>query len=107
MTKNYFDLVCCIVGDETHLFTAPMCSGLKPGDTVIVEPWNCKSAMHGDIRATVTSVMEIVDNENEYYKFILSVCADMLPLRKIKSKVVYELLRYDDDCDVSGAEVSE
>lgn len=110
MEGKYFDLVCCTIGDKKHLFIAPMCSGLNPGDVVIVEPWDCKSAMRGIVRATVREVVEAATEQSEYYQFILSVCANMLPLRRIKSKVTYSNMDYsdyDDDCGVNGAEVSE
>ena len=107
MEGKYFDLVCCVTDEEKHLFKAPMWSGLKPGDVVMVEPWNYQTASRGEIRMVVKDIMEMASEENEHYQFILSICEDLLPLRRIKSKVVYEPLRYDDDISVKGAEVSE
>lgn len=112
MNENkHIDLVLCDCAGFIHLFNAPAWSGLEKGDTVITEPYDCHSATHGDNKATVIDVFTTVPDREEY-KFIVAMAAaaNMLPIRRIKSKVTYDQMdysNYDDDCGVSGAEVSE
>lgn len=103
MNKNkHIDLVICNCAGHPHLCNAPAWSGLEKGDTVITD---------GDNKATVIDVLTTVPDREEY-KFIMAMAAvaNMLPIRKIKSRVIYEVMNYsdyDDDCGVNGAEVSE
>ena len=111
MEGKYFDLVLCNCGTVNHLFIAPVWSDLTEGDTVITEPWSCNNAMHGNNHATVIKALTTIQS-NDDYDFIMAMASagNMLPLRRIKSKVTYSNMDYsdyDDDCGVNGAEVSE
>ena len=103
MNENkHIDLVICNFAEHPHLFNAPAWSGLEKGDTVITD---------GGYKATVIDVFTTVPDREEY-KFIVAMAAvaNMLPIRRIKSRVSYEAMDYsdyDDDCGVNGAEVSE
>lgn len=111
MNENkHIDLVLCNCAGRIHLFNAPAWSGLEKDDTVITEPYDGYSATHGDNKATVIDVFTTVPDREEY-KFIMAMASagNMLPLRRIKSKVTYSNMDYsdyDDDCGVNGAEVS-
>lgn len=85
--------VCLVVvqyskATEKQLFFAPAWSNIQPGDQVILG----KGATSP---ATVISAMTC-STESKEFKFAVESMGAELPLKKLKSKLVYEEFRYEE-----------
>lgn len=100
----YIDLVLCEQCGRNFLFQAPAWSGLKKGDSVVVD------TKFGERPADVVAVMTIDGENEEAMNFMRAATGAHLPLRKVIRKAVFielkyaELLRTENDDDAEGNE---
>ena len=86
----YIDLVLCkhANSNKPFLFQAPFCSGLRKGDSVIVE------TVLGAQDAMVIAV-DHIEVGDEFYDFVLLCAGATHPLRRVIKRVVFEELIYE------------
>jgi len=90
----FVDLVLCKHIDDLdghiYLFYAPAFSGLKKGDSVIVD------TKYGQKLAEVKDI-ETVDTKLPVYDFIVTAAGATKPLRKIIYRVINDELEYEEE----------
>lgn len=89
--NTYLDLVICTHTPlvRKYLFRAPAFSGLKLGDSVIVE------TKRGDSCAEVKSVCTVPEGSAHFESLAIALDAT-LPLKRVLAKVVLQALDYAD-----------
>lgn len=93
--SDYIDLVLCKHASLDRLvpFEAPAWSNLKKGDSVKVE-----GGIMGHRVVEVVKTLTI-EKKSEELDFILTLIDPPMPLRKIKSKLIYQDFEYEEETD--------
>lgn len=88
----YIDLVYCIYCGQKYLFRAPFCTGLREGDSVMIE------TNLGIRQATVKASASTRDN-GELYEFILKMAGATHPLKRAISVMNERELDYNGEIE--------
>lgn len=90
----YIDLVLCkhTNNGSTFLFQAPLASGLKENDLVVVD------TKRGENVASIVSIETVEVGSNEF-NFIIKATGAKLPLKKVLKKMVFREMEYKEDED--------